>query len=123
MEKLTKSVEDYLEQILIFNEKGYEKVQPLLIANNLGVSRSAVTRAMEKLSEEGYVNKEFYGDLSLTDKGLEVAKNVYNRHKTLRNFLLKLGVSEATASKDCCIMEHAMSEETFKAIKKFTNKD
>ena len=66
-----------------------------------------------------FIEKKFYGSISLTDKGRDIAKNVYNKHCTLKTFLLNLGVSAETAENDCCLLEHVISLETFEKIKLF----
>ena len=118
-EELTKSTEDYLESILILNRETNEPVSSLQIASFLKVTKGAVAKAMNRLHQEGYIDKELYGQITLTEKGLEIAKNVYSKHKEIKNFLIKIGVSLETAEKDCCLIEHNISDETFLAIKKF----
>ncbi len=128
MEKnLTKSFEDYLEAIYMFElESKDKKVHSQQIAKYLGVSKPAVTSAMNKLIDEGLIEKELYGQILLTPKGREIALNVYTKHITLKEFLINIGVSEETASIDCCKIEHIISEETFNCIinfnKNFKNK-
>lgn len=121
-ENLTKSIEDYLETLYIFELNGEKNIQPLKIANTLNVSKAAVTKAMAKLDEDGYVNKEFYGHISLTDKGREIGSKVYDKHNAIKEFLLNIGVSEETAEIDCCKIEHTISDETLQKIKEFNIK-
>lgn len=122
MEKLTKSIEDYLEAILMIEEEG-STVHSARVAEILGISRPAVTKQMDVLIAQGYATREPYSEIKLTEKGREIAIKVYDRHKTLRQFLINLGVSEETAEKDCCLIEHVISEETFLLIKEQVNKD
>ena len=111
------SAEDYLERILILHEK-QDKVISLDIANSLGYSKPSVSRAMKNLRENGYIIVEANGNLVLTDKGMEVAKRIYERHVILSELLVCLGVSEKVALSDACKIEHDLSEESFEAIKK-----
>jgi Mn-dependent DtxR family transcriptional regulator len=115
---LTKSVEDYLEAIYMLELAG-EKIKSVKIAAELEVSKPAVNRAMNGLAEEGFIEKSDYSDIALTDKGREVAKEIYDRHRLLMQFLMKLGVSEETAAVDCCKMEHILSGESLARIKEF----
>lgn len=62
------------------------------------------------------------GHLTLTDTGLEIAQKIYERHTTLTDFLIRLGVNEKTAAEDACKMEHDISDETFAAMKKHAEK-
>ena len=110
-----KSAEDYLEQILILLEtKGYAR--SVDIAEALDVKKPSVSIAMKKLRENGYVFMDKRSRISLTDKGYPIARQTYERHKTLMRFLVRLGVDEETARKDACKMEHDLSDESFEAI-------
>ncbi len=110
-----KSAEDYLEQILILLEsKGYAR--SVDIAGALGVTKPAVSVAMKKLREGGWIHMEKNGRISLTDKGYPVARRTYDRHLVLTRFFLSIGVNEKTAREDACRTEHVISEETFAMI-------
>lgn len=116
--KLTVSAEDYLEAALIQTLRG-ERIKVTGIAEMLGVSKPAVTNALESLAAKGFLIKQPYGDIKLTDTGKREAERVYFKHKLLRDFLQFLGVSRETAEKDCCKIEHDLSEETIGRIKLF----
>ena len=118
MKLLTDSNEDYLEAILILKiKKG--KVRSVDIAKMLNVSKPGVNKAMNILKENDLIEKDSYSDIKLTPKGLKIANEVYKKHTLIRDFLIKLGVSEEVCEIDCCKIEHVISEETFAAIKKF----
>ncbi|MDO4460355.1 MAG: metal-dependent transcriptional regulator [Clostridia bacterium] len=111
------SAEDYLETILILKERnGY--VRSIDIVKELEVSKPSVSVAMKKLRENGYIEMNVDGFISLLPSGLEIARKVYGRHKILAEFFVNIGVSEETASHDACKIEHDISEETFNAIRK-----
>lgn len=118
MKLLTDSNEDYLEAILILKLKN-GKVRSVDIAKHLNVSKPGVNKAMNILKESNLIEKDYYGDVTLTPKGEEIAKRIYKKHTTIKDFLLKLGVSEETSDIDCCKIEHVISEETFNAIKNY----
>ena len=115
---LTKSVEDYLEAILVL-EKKYGKVKSVEISKMLGVSKPGVTKAMNILKEQGYIEKTDYSVIIFTDLGRQIAKEVYEKHTLIKQFLIKLGVSEENAEIDCCKIEHVISNETFERIRDF----
>lgn len=117
MDKITKSLEDYLEAILILELKKKE-LHSINIARFLKVSKPAVTRALNDLAKLGYVQKSRYEDVVLTNKGRTIAKQIYHRHITIKQFLMNIGVKEKTAERDCCLIEHVISEETLKALEK-----
>lgn len=115
--KIKESAENYLEAILIIqNKKG--NARSIDVANYLGFSKPSVSVAMKSFREEGYVTVDDAGDLMLTDKGMEIASKMYERHQMIAKALIKLGVDEKTAYEDSCRIEHDISDETFNAIKK-----
>ena len=117
MRNLSRSLEDYLEAILVLEIKG-GRIRSIDIAKHLKVSRPAVTKALIHLSRLGYVTKSSYEDVSFTSKGRAFAKNIYHRHKTIKKFLISIGVNEKTAEIDCCKIEHVISNETLEALTK-----
>ena len=114
--KLYESGEMYLETILILSNK-IKNVRAIDIVTEMGFSKPAVSRAMNKLKNDKYIIIDHDGFITLSETGRKVAENVYEKHQILTKFLLKLGVSENTASIDACKIEHDISEETFDAIK------
>ncbi len=120
--KLSKSIEDYLETILLLEKQTAKTVKSVDIASSLNVSKPAVTKAMNELKELGFINKDLYGEISLTNEGRDMAEKVYDKHKTINTFLQRLGVSKETAEIDCCNLEHAISDETLQKLKEFLKK-
>lgn len=110
------SAEDYLEAILMIQErKGI--VHSIDIAEELGYSKASVSVAMKKLRENGFISMEKNGALRLLPSGREIAERIYERHKILTSFFVKLGVDEDTAARDACKVEHDLSPATFDALK------
>ena len=113
--KIYESGEDYLEMILMLQkEKGYAR--SIDVAAALGVTTPSVSVAMKKLRENGYIEMDRDGLITLTDTGMEIASKMLQRHKTLTAFLEALGVDPETAEEDACKMEHDISDQTFQAI-------
>lgn len=119
--KIQESAENYLETILVL-EKRKGSVRAIDIVNELGFSKPSVSVAMKNLRENGFIEVDKEGHITLLPSGFEIAERVYERHTILTDCLLKLGVSEQTADEDACKIEHIISNETFVAIKKFMNK-
>ena len=115
---LQESGEMYLETIHILSKKS-ASVRAVDISEYMGFSKPSVSRALGLLKSGGYVEADAEGHLTLTDIGLEVAEKIYERHTMLTAFLIKLGVPEDIASEDACKIEHHISDESFKAIKKY----
>lgn len=112
-----KSAEDYLEAMLILNQKqGF--IRSVDIAEQLGVTKPSVSYATKRLREEGHINMTPDGLISLTRSGLKIAQRIYERHTVLSELFIKMGVDPETAMEDACRVEHDISEETFAALKK-----
>ena len=115
------SAENYLEAILILkNEKGM--VRSIDIAQYLGFSKPSVSRAMSQFRENGYIEVDKEGFITLTDSGMEIAERIYERHRCLTEWLTALGVSPEVAATDACKIEHDISDETFSKLKEHINK-
>lgn len=114
--QIKESAENYLEQILIINnQKGY--CRSIDICNEMGFSKPSVSVYMKNLREDGYISVDDSGNITLTEKGKEIADKIYDRHNVIAGFLMQLGTSEETAYKDSCKIEHDISEESFLLIK------
>lgn len=113
--QVNESIEDYLEQILIEQQKN-GCARSVDIATNLGVTKASVSHATKLLRENSYIHMADDKCITLTSSGREIAESMYQRHLVLAKFLMRLGVREETAFADACRMEHDISAETFSAI-------
>ena len=113
--KIQKSAEDYLETILIlYNRRG--TVHAIDIANELAFSKPNDCVAMKNLRLNGYINVANSGFITLTESGMEIASNIYDRHLILRKWLEFLGIDPEIAEQDACKIEHDISQQTYDAI-------
>ena len=120
---LHESMEMYLETILILKER-LHNVRAIDIAKEMNFSKPTVSIALKKLKENDYVDiNDHTNYVTLTEKGLAIANNIYDKHKTLTDFLDSIGVSKENAANDACKIEHDISEETFLCIKKYLKQD
>lgn len=109
---MTSSLEDYLEAVFVLSEQK-DSVRVTDIAEYLGVSKPSVNRAVNTLTQNGFLEHITYGDIAITPEGESYAANVLRRHKLIKQFLInKLGVDEENAENDACKMEHVMSSVT-----------
>ena len=119
---INESAENYLETILRLS-----KVRPVVrsvdIAEELGFKKSSISVAMKHLREAEHITVTKEGFIYLTDSGRKIAEMIFERHELLTTWLIRLGVSEQTASEDACRIEHDISQESFEAIKNFINKN
>ena len=115
MDKVSMSHEDYLEAIIMLGGTTKKSVRSVDIANQMGVSKASVNKAIGLLKEKKLAEQPYYGDVTLTKKGYDYGRSVYKRHRYLTAFLSKgLGIPERTAEKEACLMEHAISDASFK---------
>lgn len=114
----TETSEDYVELVAdLTTEKGEARVVD--IADRLGVTSVTVSKTISRLEEAGLVKSEPYRSIFLTEEGKRLAETVKARHETVLAFLLALGVPQEIAEGDTEGMEHHISEETLKCMKKF----
>lgn len=112
------SGEMYLEAILVLSKRnGY--VRSIDVSEYLGYSKPSVSRAMGILRNGKYITVDKDGAITLTDSGSAIAEMIYERHTVLSKLLMRLGVAEETATADACKLEHAISDESFQAIKRW----
>jgi len=116
--RLQESGEMYLEAILVLSKK-MGHVRSIDVSEYLGYSKPSVSRAVGLLKSGGYLIVEDDGGLTLTDSGRQIGEMIYERHTLLTELLVKIGVSEETAAADACKLEHAISDESFQAIKRY----
>lgn len=115
MNKLSMSHEDYLEAIIMLGGTPDEPVRSVDIAKQMEVSKASVNKAIGLLKEKDLVDQPYYGDVTLTEEGYEYGKAIYKRHRYLTTFLAKaLGIADDVAEEEACLMEHAISDESFK---------
>ena len=118
--QIHESAENYLETILVLrNRKG--SVRSIDIATELGFSKPSVSIAMKNLRENGYIAVDDSGNITLLEKGRQIAEMIYERHTLLQDWLITLGVDPKIAAEDACRIEHVISAESFQAIKDHVN--
>jgi len=115
--KIQESAENYLETILVLRQR-IGNVRSIDIVNEMNFSKPSISYAMKQLRENGYILMDESGYITLTDKGMEIAERIYERHKVLTDYLISLGVDEDVAREDACRIEHVISPKSFEMIKK-----
>lgn len=112
----TERAEDYLKYIYILSLT--QEVHSVRLAEVMGISKPTVCVALRSLEREAYLTMDRKRAISLTPKGMEIALRTYERNQAFQKLLAKIGVDDATAREDACRMEHAVSPESFAAMKK-----
>ena len=116
---ITSSLEEYLKTIYIL--KNTEKqIRVTDISKKLNCSKPSVNRALNCLKNEGLILYEAYGNIEITQEGINAAKSIMKRYDVLRLFLTEiLGVSEETAQVEATAMKHSVSEDTILKLEKY----
>ncbi len=113
--KSEKTTEDYLEAMLIIkNRNGI--VRSIDVAQQLGVTKPSVTYSTKRLKDRGFITMDSDNLITLTESGMKIATEIYNRHNVLTELFVSLGVDEEIAREDACKIEHDLSPETFAAL-------
>lgn len=113
---LTSSMEDYLEAVLVLQQKhGY--IRCVDVAGYLGVTKPSVSRAVKELSKKKCLLKKDDGTLSLTEQGRQIAQQIYEKHQFFIKQLIEAGVPRDIAVQDACRLEHVISETSFNKLK------
>ena len=119
--KIQESAENYLETILILrNRKG--SVRSIDIANELSFSKPSISIAMKQLRQNGYIEVDEGGFISLLPAGQEIAERIYERHTLLTDYLTALGVDPSVAAEDACRIDHVISAESFAAVNAYVQR-
>lgn len=120
--KIQESAENYLETILILRNR-LGQVRSIDIVNELSFSKPSVSVAMKNLRNNGYIQMDKNGYITLLDKGSSIAEKIYERHVLLTEWLTTLGVDPEIAAKDACRIEHVISSESFAKLKEHVKKN
>lgn len=108
---LTSVTQDYLKVIWTSQEWSEVKVTTKLLADKLGVSPSTASEGIRKLADQGLVEHERYGSVSLTDDGRAAAVGMVRRHRLLETFLVReLGYGWDEVHDEAEILKHAVSD-------------
>ena len=111
-------MEDYLEIIGELVElKGYATT--LDISRYMNVSAPSVTKMLQRLDENGFLEYEKYHGINLTSKGVQVAEGIRQKHGILLEFFEILGIGYETANQDAEGIEHHLNPKTIKQLRKF----
>jgi DtxR family Mn-dependent transcriptional regulator len=118
MDRLSESEEGYVEAIYsLIREHGYARVAD--IAATLDVKPPSVTRMLQRLDEQKFVNYTRYRGVILTPKGKSLAETLARRHQALKEFLIMIGVREKSAERSACEIEHKIDSEIIEKLVKF----
>ncbi|MCR4788182.1 MAG: metal-dependent transcriptional regulator [Lachnospiraceae bacterium] len=117
MEK-SNSSEDYMKSILVLlKRKGV--VRSVDIADEMGVTRPSVCNAMKKLRQQDLIYFGDEGYIFFTETGKAIAEKIQKKHALISMALRSIGVNKKTADKEACLIEHAISDETYERLNEY----
>ena len=117
------SMEMYLETVYVL-ESSHGHAHGVDIAKRLNVSKPSVTKAIKYLKDQGLVNTQKYGTITLTEKGKQLSEEIYVKHKLIAQFLVHaLKLSAKEASVNACKIEHVLSDGMLEAVKIYLKKN
>ncbi len=114
---MKRTTEDYLKTIYLLSRTN-SSVRGVSIADQLSVSKPTVSIIVKRLISEGYAEMNGEHEIFLTETGEAIAETILERNMTFQQLLTELGVDEKIAAEDACRMEHAVSTESFAALKR-----
>jgi DtxR family transcriptional regulator, Mn-dependent transcriptional regulator len=110
-DELSAVAQDYLKVIWNAQEWSREKVSTKMLADRIGVSASTASESIRKLAEQGLVDHEKYGAVTLTESGRRAALAMVRRHRLLETFLVsELGYGWDEVHDEAEVLEHAVSD-------------
>ncbi len=113
---LKESGEMYLESVYIL-KKTKATVRSVDVAEQMNYSRASVSRGVGLLKQQGLLEMDKDGHITLTEDGTKKAEKIFERHTVIAKMLTAMGVDEDTAAEDACRIEHVISEKTFNRLK------
>lgn len=119
--KTNQSAEDYLEAILVIRERN-GNARSIDVAHELNVSKPSVSVAMKKLKEKDLIEIDENGLITFSMEGDKLARKVYDKHKLLTKVLVMIGLKDDEAAEEACMIEHVISDKTYKCIDAYYKK-
>ncbi|WP_456484348.1 metal-dependent transcriptional regulator [Methanopyrus kandleri] len=117
-EEVSERMEDYLEALYLLSRRGSGRhVRISELSEYLEVSKPTALEMIRKLADRGLVEYE-RGLVKLTEKGREIGKEVWDRHREIASFLRFLGVDPKIAERDACAIEHSLHSQSFRRLRK-----
>jgi DtxR family transcriptional regulator, Mn-dependent transcriptional regulator len=120
--KLSPTMEDYLETILLLSEEG-TGARLSDIAEKVGVTKASANRAMVTLSNQRFIRQERYKEVHLTPEGVAYANTIVHKHTVIKQFFTEvLQIDAEIADQEACRIEHVISLDSVLAMQRYMTK-
>lgn len=119
---ISKSLEEYLKTMYVINkQKG--KIRVTDVAEKMNCSKPGVTKAINNLKDNGFVNYESYGTIELTENGENLAKKILEAYDIVYLFLKDvLNLEKKQAQEEAEKMKLTMKDDTINKLAKYVHK-
>ena len=117
----TPQLQEYLEAMARLSEKNAE-ITVSALSGQLGLSKASVSEMLSKMAEKGFVKYKRYGKIEFTEKGRKEGSSVLRKHRLVESFLVAIGVRKSRIHREACVLEHAISDDVEKRLKKTLGK-
>ena len=114
--RITESTENYMEARLVLQQQNGE-VRAVDVAHYFGFSKPTISQYMKQYAQQGLIEVDGNGHITLTGEGRAIAEPIYERHQVITAVFMALGVPEEIAREDACKVEHDLSDVTFQCMK------
>ena len=118
---ISKSTEEYLKTIYVLYKQNNE-IRVTDIAQRMNCSKPSVTKQLNILSENKLIIYETYGKIEVTDKGIELAKEILANYDIIYILLNDvIGINSELAKIEANKIKSVVSNETLNEISKYIN--
>lgn len=105
----TEKMREYLEVIYYLSARN-EPVIGARLAEWMNVTPPTVTNIVQRMEEQGYIQRDGRGEIKFTDVGFTLAEAMVKRHRILERFLVDImGIPWHKIHEEAVRLEHSLS--------------
>jgi len=118
---VSSSVDEYLEEMYRCELSGIP-IGTKRLAEELRISMPSVSEMLAKLGARRFITYHPRGEIKLTEKGRRIGAEIYQKHETIKEFFIMLGLSVNGAAEQACRLEHEISNEALAKLRLLLHK-
>lgn len=109
--ELSPVMQDYVKVLSAATEWSRQPVTTSVLATRLGVTAPSVSEMVGRLAAAGLVEREPYGEITLTDEGNRLGRGMLRRHRLIESYLVdELDYTWDEVHEEAEVLEHAISD-------------